>query len=359
VTVGEVPRLPAGLVDELRRQAERCRPTVPLYGALLDQLALDAECGGITAALLAPYADEPLATVPGLRLLGAVHRLVLQGELPGLAPFYPSVGGTEPPGKAWPEFHAALVERADEIRPLLAEPIQTNEPGRASLLFGGALVVAAATGLPVRLLEIGASAGLNLRVDRFAYRVGGRLLGDPESPFVLDEPWVGAPPVAPGTRLQVIERRGCDVRPIDPTSDEGRLRLMSLVWPDPVRIDRLRAAFAVAERVPVTVDEAPADAWLADRLAEPVPGVVTVVWHSVLRQYMGPDRWRRVGGLLARAGGFASSDAPLAHLAFEPDVDRDGRYLFALRLTLWPGGATETLATAGGHGTPARWRMDP
>ena len=357
MTVGEVPRLPAGLVEELRRQVARCRPSSPLYAALLEGLAADAESGGIAATLLAPYAGEPLATVPGLRLLAAVHRLVLEGRLPRLAAFYPTVGGTEPPERAWPSFHSVLVEHADELRPLIAAPLQTNETGRSALLYGGALVVVARTGLPLRLLEVGASAGLNLRMDHFGYRVGGRLLGDPSSPLVLDEPWLGAPPAPVNTRLRIVERRGCDPFPIDPASDDGAIRLASLIWADPARLARLRAAIAVAEQVPAVVDAATADDWLAERLAEPAPGAATVVWHSVVRQYVDPGRWRRVGDLLARAGAFATVDAPVAHLAFEPDISADGDYTFSLRLTLWPGGRTETLATAGGHGTPVRWRM--
>ena len=45
----------------------------------------------------------------------------------------------------------------------------------------------------VYLLEIGASAGLNLLADRFAYVVGGELLGEPASPVRFEEPWRGAP----------------------------------------------------------------------------------------------------------------------------------------------------------------------
>jgi hypothetical protein len=320
-------------------------------------MVADARAGGVTATLLAPYANEPVASAAGLRLLAAVHRLVLEGRLPRLAAYYPSVGGTEPPERAWPAFHSVLVEHADELRPLVAAPLQTNETGRAAALFGGALVVAAETGLPIRLLEMGASAGLNLRMDRFAYRVEGRLLGDPRSPLVLTDPWVGQPPAPPTTVLRVVERRGCDPLPIDPAGADGAIRLASLVWADPPRLARLRAALAVASEVPATVDAASADDWLAEQLAEPVPGTVTLVWHSVVRQYVEPARWRRVRRLLERAGAFATADAPVAHLSFEPDIAPDGTYDFLLRLTLWPCGRTETLATAPGHGTPVRWRM--
>ncbi len=357
MTVGDVPQLPGGLVDELRRQVDRCRPSSPLYAALLTEMAADAEQGGVTASLLAPYADEPIATVPGLRILAAVHRLVLEGRLPRLAAFYPTVGGSEPPEEAWPVFRTVLVEHADELRPMIAAPIQTNETGRSAALFGGALVVAATTGLPIRLLEIGASAGLNLRMDRFAYRVDGRLLGDPVSPLVLDEPWIGLPRVELGTALRVVERRGCDPAPVDASTDNGAARLESLVWADPARLARLRAAIAVAALTPAPVDAASADDWLAERLAEPVPGTATLVWHSVVRQYVEPARWRRVGEVLERAGQYATADAPVAHLSFEPVIGSDGSYQFFLRLTTWPGGETETLATAPGHGVPVRWRM--
>jgi hypothetical protein len=355
VIVGEVPRLPGGLAEELDRQAGRCRPTSPLYAVLLTQLAEDARAGGLTASLLAPYAGDPLGFVPGLRLMAAVHAIVLDGRAPELARYYPSVGGTEPPEGAWPAFRRVLAEHEDEIRGRTAEPVQTNEPGRSAALFGGLLTVAAAVDLPVRLLELGASAGLNLRADQFAYRVDGRLLGDPRSGVVLDEPWDGAPDVPVGTTVRVIERRGCDLRPIDPTTPGGRLRVLSLIWADAARAERTRRAMDIASAVPATVDAAPADEWLPAQLATPVPGTVTVVWHSVVRQYVDPAAWRRVGAALAEAGEAATSAAPLAHLAFEPDVGPDGLYTFPVRLTLWPGGQSRTLGIAAPHGVPTRW----
>jgi len=364
VSVGEVPALPPDLPAELRRQAERCRPTAPLYAGLLGHLAEDAEQGGVTADLLRPYAAEPLATVPGLRLMGAVHRLVLEGRLPELMAFFPSVGGHADPEAAWPVLHRALAEHTDELLTLLELPVQTNETGRAAALYGGLLVVATRTGLPVRLLEIGASAGLNLRADRFCYRLGhragpaaaGAVLGDPAGRVVLEDPWQGTPPAPLGTVLRVAERRGCDPRPLDPTTPEGRLRLTASVWADDTaRLERTRAAIALATRVPATIDAAPAERWLPERLAAPVPGTATVVWHSVVRQYVAPDAWARVGRVLDEAGARATDQAPLAHLALEPEVAPDGTYRFALRLTTWPGGGSEELGTAPGHGVPVTW----
>ena len=116
----------------------------------------------------------------------------------------------------------------------------------------------------IRLLELGASAGLNLRADRFAYQVGGVILGDPTSPVRLVEPWVGVPFRDPGrVRVRVMQRAGCDRDPVDPTTVEGRLTLASYVWADQVtRMARLRAALRVAALVPARVERAGA----ADRL---------------------------------------------------------------------------------------------
>src|SRR3546814_19785891 len=68
-------------------------------------------------------------------------------------------------------------------------------------------------------------------------------------------------------RFEVAERRGCDRNPIDATSDEGLTTLLAYTWPDQMdRIDRLRAAGRVAERVPVVVESANGPAWVAGAL---------------------------------------------------------------------------------------------
>ena len=46
-------------------------------------------------------------------------------------------------------------------------------------IVGGFLAVAAHTGLPLRTFEVGASAGLNLRWDRFFYEARGATWGPP------------------------------------------------------------------------------------------------------------------------------------------------------------------------------------
>jgi hypothetical protein len=333
------------LQDRLRAQAEQCAlHGSPLTGALLFAAADDYDAGGPTYDLLSPHTEDPSGSVPALRLTGALHRLVLERRAPELALHYPSVGGL--PGEVWPAARRTIAEHLDELREHVRRPVQTNEVGRSAALYGGLLHV----GGPVRLLELGASAGLNLLVDRFAYEVSGEVLGDPTSPVRLHEPWRGRLPT--GT-VEVVERAGCDPQPLDPISAADRLTLTSYVWPDQVdRFERLRAALAVAARHGIAVERLPASAFLERELAEPRSGVTTVVWHSVVRQYMAPAERERVDQLLTEAGERATAAAPLARLSLEPV---QGQFRFLVELTTWPGGRTRVLAEARGHGPPVEW----
>jgi hypothetical protein len=351
------------LARQFRLQAGFSLPGSPLYATLFEQVADDLDRGGVSTRVVAGHEDERPATALPLRLIGAVHRLALAGELPELARFYPSMGGTGPVGEAWPALAAVLASRCDDLRALLDQPLQTNETGRAVLLFGALLMVAERTGLPIRLLELGASAGLNLLVDRFRYDVavdGGQLvtLGDPASPLRFVRPWEGLPPASLETRVSITERHGCDPRPIDAGDPDGRLTLTSYVWADDVvRLDRLRAALKVAAADPPRVERAGGAGWLADRLSTPRPGVVTVVWHSVVWQYV--DQTERAGilGALSNAAARATSSAPMAYLRFEPRT-APPRYsgFFELQASIWPAGPVDqAIATGAGHGIPARW----
>jgi hypothetical protein len=116
------------------------------------------------------------------------------------------------------------------------------------------------------------------------------------------------------------------------------------------RRTRLDAALAIAARAPATVDAADLGEWLETRLAVSAPGHATVVYHSIVWQYVDGASRDRMRAALREAGHHASDDAPLAWLRLEPA----GR-VADLRLTWWPGGAEEVLATSGYHGTPVNW----
>jgi hypothetical protein len=328
----------------------------PLYIELMHGAADDLDRGGVVAELFDGI-PAPAGSVPPLRLLAALHRLVLEGRAPQLAAHCPDAGGTLPAAGAWPAAAAVVREHFGELRERVTLTVQTNEPGRAVVLYGALLWLAERHPLPVSLLEIGASGGLNLLADRYAYRVGGALLGDPGSPLVFDEPWEGCPvadPAAAAAALQVARRAGCDLAPLDLGSEEGRLTLRSYLWPDePGRLARADAALAVAARQPAAVAAAAAERWLPGVLAEPRPGELTVVWQSVMRQYVPAAAWTAIERAIGTAGAAATASTPLAWVAMEPGADPLAGY--GVTATTWPGGERRLLAGAGDHGPPVRW----
>jgi hypothetical protein len=348
--VRDRPRTPAEVVAF---QADACGTVGSrLYEQILRGVLDDLGRGGVTARLLAARDDDPFGSALALRLLGAVHRIVLEGRAPALAALYPSTGGDPAAGDAVATFLDTTREHEAEVARRIGDGVQTNEVGRSAALVGGYAAVARRTGLPLRVLEVGASAGLNLRFDEYAYDTGVASCGPQGSPLRFAGVWEGAPPELP-ERFEVAERRGCDRHPIDPTTEDGRLTLLSYVWPDQVeRIGRLEAALAIARHVPVNIDQADAADWIEAQLRAAAPGQATVVVHSIVLQYLPPERRRRLRAVLEGAGRSATVDAPLAWLRMEPATDEAAD----VRLTCWPGGEEELLATAGYHGPPVRWR---
>jgi len=144
----------------------------PLYTELLERAAEDVEAGGPAWTILSAHVAPGRGDAIALRLMAAVHRLVLNGKAPALAQHYPSVDGGRGVSGAWEAFRGVLEERGSDLRSLVSLPCQTNEVGRCAPLAFGFLEVVAESGLPLRLLEPGASAGLNLRWDHSATEAG-------------------------------------------------------------------------------------------------------------------------------------------------------------------------------------------
>jgi hypothetical protein len=346
-----VPEAQDTIARRLRWQAEWCaRLGSPLYSAILEASADDVEAGGPAWRLLEGREREPARSFLALRLAGAVHRLVLMGRIPDLAALYPSVGGQADLELGPPRFVEALAEHAEEVRAHLDRPVQTNEVARCAGLIGGFLVVARETQLPLRVLEVGSSAGLNLRFDRYRYSSGGLGWGPPDSPVRFDGVFESAfPPF--DADLSVAELRGCDRSPLDPRSEEDRLTLMSYVWPDQSdRFDRLRGALELAQRDALAVERAGAAEWAERALAERREGVATVLFHSIVVQYLSAEEASALHAAITAAGSRATSGAPFAWLFLEP-----GEQQADVRLTVWPGGEQRLLARAGFHSTAVNW----
>jgi hypothetical protein len=280
-----------------------------------------------------------------LRLTGGLHALVRRGDAPGLAGCYPP-NPLPDEEILWGALRPVLAEPA--LLPWLEGAPQTNEVGRSAVLMSGLLVVAGLFPRPVELLELGASAGLNLVLDRYGYDLGGIRSGDAESPLQLRPEWKGAAP--PEARVEVAGRRGVDLHPLDARRDGDRL--LAYVWPDQAgRLARLEAALGLAGEDPPEVEPGEAAEWLEARLAEPRrAGTTRVVLHSIAFQYFPEETKARIAA--AMAGAAAGVGAPLAWLRYEYDPADDR---ITLRLRIWPGGEDRLLALCHPHGGSVRW----
>lgn len=248
--------------------------------------------------------------MPALRLMAALHHLVLAGEVPELARFFPSAGGSEAPERAWQVARATIERNRDEMRRLVRRTVQTNEPGRSAPLYGALPWLADRHRLPVRLLEIGASAGLNLQVDRYRYLVRGSPLGDPASPLSFVEPWEGVPVRDPGrSKGSCVSQSDVAAIPLRSTSRPRRVR--APCCPTSGRMSasglhgsrgrsRSRGVARSASRPPLP------RRWIKKRLAERQADGLTVVWQSVVRQYLDDGERRDLDSSMEEAGSEAS-----------------------------------------------------
>ncbi len=222
-------------------------------------------------------------------------------------------------------------------------PPKTNEVRRAAALILGASILAARfSGLPLRISELGASAGLNLNFDLYA--LSG--FHAPADPILTLTPEITGPLPAPHP-FTIADRRGVDLNPLDPVNPADVLRLSSYIWPDqPARMARTRAALAAAGPAP---DRGDAGAWLTGRLAIPAPGQIDLLYHTIAWQYFPPETIAACRAAIAGAAARATSDAPFAWLAFEGDGASPGA---PVTLRIWPGNLTIPLGRMDFHG---RW----
>lgn len=337
------------IADRFERQAGYCqRMGSQLCDALLRSAAEDYREAGVVRDLF--RVDTSLEPLPraGIRLLAALHYCALQGIAPGIASHFPSCGGDGDANAAWAACRAFIENYPDRIAQLYRRMPQTNEPARSMPLLGGLLAIVSSVQLPVRLLEIGASAGLNSRLDYYRYEGNGWAWGDPASPLILrNRERSGSPPAR--CDIRIVERVACDLHPLDVAKESDRLYLRSFIWADQTeRLDRFDRACDVALRVPLVVERANALAWVPRRFS-PHKGTVTVLMHSIVSYYLNAQEREQFIDAVTRATADATAEAPMAWLRFESDG-------FQTRATLWPGAHEMAIASSDGHAQGIEWR---
>lgn len=331
------------LRDALRDQAESCRQLGSPFTARLLSLAAErlTDATPVGARLLAWQGDVSSRgqSVP-LRLAGSLHRLVLSGDTI-LADHWPPAPATDDDA-LWHAIENAFLRSEGQILAALDTAPQTNEVRRAAAVIPALHLLAAWAEQPLAVVELGASAGLNLHLERFALQAGAVRYGPRDAVLTLSPAWAG--PAPSPTKLGIVARRGVDVAPIDPLDPADRLRLLSFLWPDqPERRDRTLAAISVAD---TRVEAADAGAWLAPALAAAPADALPVVYHTIAWQYFPEDTKASAMDAMERAG------RPVARIALEADPDGKAA---ALDLTRWPGGGTHRLACADFHGRWVDW----
>ncbi|HEY2553807.1 MAG TPA: DUF2332 domain-containing protein [Candidatus Cybelea sp.] len=337
------------ITTRLERQAQACAAMgSPFTAALLREAIARYRADDGAIVVLLDSLDAYFR--PGLHLAGALHYLALSGEAE-LRRHYPSTGGD---GDARAALRAAgkiIARSPDRLTPILARIPQTNEPARSMPLLAACTFLAARFEMPLRLREIGASAGLNLRFDRFGYDGGDWRWGDPRSPLVLRNRIASGHPASLNAHLEIADCRGCDLHPLDATREEDRLRLMSFVWPDQHdRLERLRGALAVARTHPVPIDEESYATWLS-REARPTGGCVTAAINTLVEEHLSPQEKAALANRIAGCAEAASASAPFAHVSME----LDGR-AYRTAVQTWPGPSEPvTICLSDGHAQDIVW----
>ena len=338
--------------DAFRNQADVCLSMgSPLTSLLCNMFADNLSHDTAVERFMMDWTGDPGPSADSLplRICGGLHALVLSQRDARLAAHYPPHDFEQ---IDWPLVQSCLESHEAFLLDWMQFPPQTNEVFRSAGLWPSFMAISKHFGLPLRLLEVGASGGLNLQADRFSYRFGDLAVGPADSEVHLEPEWRGEPPdMAP---VDIAGRMACDINPLDPTDDEDALRLRSYVWPDQTdRCQRVAAAIDLARAHPVVVDRCEAVSWLEEKLADLPAGQCTVVYSTVAWQYLPLEDQMAGAKVIERAGAQATANNPLVHLKLEADGRKPGA---GLDIRLWPDGEQMHLGRADFHCRWVDWR---
>ncbi len=340
------------VLAHFREQAAFCETFgSPFTAQLLLRCADDFQAGGPVWELTRDWPTNPRADALSLRIAGALHAAALSKRDAKLAARYPPHTSDWRMDEIWPAANTFLAHDQAWVADFIRSAPQTNEVRRSIALLAGFLAFAKNWQGPIDMLEIGASAGLNLNWDRFSYQTQSWSWGA-VSAVRIDTDWQGPPPEIEA-RPNVRHCAACDLNPLDISDPDQLLRLRSYIWPDqPERLARFDGAVALARSSRVQVERADAAEWIARKLDARASDAATLVYHSVFLQYPPRDAREAIVAAIERAGMRATRDAPLAWVRLEPEALTDGvrdSVRMVVDLTTWPGGERRVLAYADGH----------
>ncbi len=253
---------------------------------------------------------------------------------------------------------AALVANEASLRRFVREQgVQTNETQRCIALVPAFLTLAREAGLPLDLVELGPSAGLNLVFDHYRYAYAEGEFGDPGARLSFSVIERG---LVPGELLrkpvEIRARRGIDVAPIDVSSVEGSMLLHSFLWPGSTeRAARLDAAIETLLASPVRPELLRDDyvAALPEILACRSSEALTVVFQTASTGYLPQAQYDT---LLVSLETAAADGRPLAWVSSRRPEERqfEDEDWWELELRLWPAPA-KLVALVDFHGNWLDW----
>lgn len=282
--------------------------------------------------------------IPNL-FFAAIKRLLADEPREALAGIYRQVArGGKPPPALPREFGRYCRRRSDAIVEIVrTRNVQTNEVSRCSSLMPAFGVVALDAGRDLALIDVGASAGLNLLWDRFDYRYSdGSSFGSGRSPVRIDCECRGTMPQIPAHFPKVAYRVGIDLSPVDLGQDEAYRWLQALIWPEHAdRMARLAAARSVWLQQPPRVEAGDALVLLPEIIEKaPKSAALCIVHSHTLNQFS-----ERARAAFARLLQSVSKARPVYEVSAEHD-----------RLTLFRYAAREgTLLLSAARSAHGRW----
>ncbi len=252
--------------------ATHCHDYSPLYERISVAVANDPDI--IELVRNAP----PDAHLPPA-LLAAVHYLLLENPTDPLAAVYAGTSKEDPA----PLFVGYCHEHRNDVAALLEKRrIQTNDCGRSALIAPGLTWLSTRLEGPLALVDVGASAGINLLCDRFRIDYGNYgATGPPLAAVQISCQVKGATPPIATSLPPIVARIGIDRSPIDLSDPDDARWLLACVWPDTGRLERTAAAIKLAQADPPTVVRGDGNECLSAVLAglpENATPVVVTTW---------------------------------------------------------------------------------
>ncbi|RJY08178.1 DUF2332 domain-containing protein [Aurantiacibacter aquimixticola] len=345
MAIGSVAEAIAWQADHAEQSG--AQGTARVIRALIPVLESDTAVG----RRMANWQGLTLEDAMPLRIAGGLHSLHLAGEEDRLGDIYAGLITDQGQVDA---LVGETVETFDyRLLPWLDRPPQTNVAGRSAMVMAALLWLGEHIAPRFELNEIGASAGINTMMGRFAFDLGGVTTGPSLSSLRIAPDWRGSPP--PSKKVEIVGAKGCDVAPIDLTDLAQAERLRAYIWPEASeRMARLDTAIAMAERAPPELVRQDAADFVTERLAaEQQDGVTRVLFHTVMWQYLPEATRDAITAAMEAAGANAAPERPLAWIMSETNRET---FKQECRVRYWPGGAEWTmLAESHPHGTWVEW----